>query len=150
MTGTLDNGQMSVKLDLILDSINELKRSMVTKEVFEVWKNGNSERLGRVEADLARWVQESTAAHVKLDSESEARHTDVASRIAAAEIKINNRIDTEKAKRDVRLDKIVEDQKANERDLKGVRQGRITLIIGGVIAVVGNFVFWYLTGGGIR
>jgi hypothetical protein len=150
MTGTLDNGQMSVKLDLILDSINELKRSMVTKEVFEVWKNGNSERLGRVEADLAKWVQESTAAHVKLDSESEARHTDVDAKITAMEIRIGNRIDTEKAKRDVRLDKIVEDQKANEKDLKGVRQGRVTLWIGGAIAFISNFAFWYLTTGGPR
>lgn len=101
-------GELEVKLDAIIDQLTSMSKVMVTRDLFDTWREGNNERMGRLESDVRRWIETSTAAHVELDKDSKARHADAESKIAALEAKIEGRISAGEDK----ATKIEETQKA--------------------------------------
>jgi len=110
MPDNLDNGQLNVKLELILQRINDGFAQMVTKDLWDTWRQGNNERLTRLEEDHKAWVQESTAAHVKLEAQSQARHEQAVKEIEELETSIGHRLEKERE----RNDKIEAEQRARK------------------------------------
>jgi ferric-dicitrate binding protein FerR (iron transport regulator) len=100
MPDNLDNGQLNVKLQLILDRVNEGFANMVTKDLFDTWRQGNNERLTRLEDDHKAWVQASTQAHVELEAQSKARHEQAIKEIEELETAIGHRLDKERERND--------------------------------------------------
>lgn len=100
MADNLDNGQLNVKLQLILDRVNEGFANMVTKDLFDTWRQGNNERLTRLEEDHKTWVQTSTAAHVELEAQSKARYEQAVKEVETLETEFNHRLKEEKERND--------------------------------------------------
>jgi hypothetical protein len=121
MVDNLDNGQLNIKLDMILDNLDRMSKNMVTKDVFDVWKEGNATRIARLEKDLGDWIAESTAAHVRLDAESRARHEKTVSDSEAMRVYVDNRFDAEQQEREA----ISEKQKDRKNAMAGVLIGVI-------------------------
>lgn len=110
MVDNLDNGQLNVKLDLILSQLDSVVKTMITKDLFDTWRQGNNERLTRLEDDHKTWVQTSTAAHVELESQSKARHAEAIKEIEEVEARFNNKLEKEAE----RNDRIEEAQRARK------------------------------------
>ena len=140
MVDNLDNGQLNVKLDLILDQLEKMSKNMVTKDVFDIWKEGNASRIARLEKDLSEWIAESTAAHVRLDAESRARHEKTVADLAAERTYVDNRFDNEQQEREA----ISEKQKDRKNAMAGVLIGVIVAGALGaaslVVQIVGTVV----------
>ena len=127
MPDNLDNGQLNVKLDAILAQLTSIDGRMVTKDVFEIWKQGNADRISRLERDVKDWIQTSTAAHVELDRDSKARHADTGAEIDKFRLEVRNDQEA-RDNRDFTVD----------QNLKAVRSNRvITFSVAGVSAVIG-------------
>lgn len=130
MVDNLDNGQLNVKLDLILDQLEKMSKNMVTKDVFDVWKEGNTERIARLEKDLGDWIAESTAAHVRLDAESKARHAETIAADSAMRTYIDNRLEAA----ETREEQLNEGIKNRKNAMAGVW---VAVVIGGALTVAG-------------
>lgn len=100
MPDNLDNGQLNVKLELILQRINDGFAQMVTKDLWDTWRQGNNERLTRLENDHKTWVQQSTESHVTLDKDSKARHAEAIKEIEELDVRINTKLDKERERND--------------------------------------------------
>lgn len=130
MVDNLDNGQLNVKLDLIIGQLQKLSQDMVTKDVFDVWKQGNADRIARLEQDMARLIQESTAAHVGLDKDSKARHAETEAEIATLRVYVDNRFD----QAEDREEQLNEGIKNRKNAMAGVW---VAVVIGGALTVAG-------------
>jgi hypothetical protein len=100
MPDNLDLGQLNVKLELILQNMDKGFSQMVTKDLWETWRQGNDQRLLRLEQDHKDWVNESTASHVSLDKDSKARHAEAVKEIEELEVRVNTRLDKEAERND--------------------------------------------------
>ena len=130
MVDNLDNGQISVKLDMIMEQLQKLSKEMVTKDVFDVWKQGNADRIGRLESDMGKLVQESAGAHVSLDKDSKARHLQTEADIETLRVYIENRFQEAEA----RQNNIDEGIKNRKNAMAGVW---VAVSIGGALTVAG-------------
>lgn len=130
MVDNLDNGQLNVKLDLIIGSLDKLSRDMVTKDVFDVWKQGNADRIARLERDMANWIQESTATHVTLDKDSKARHATTEADIESLRVYVDNKFDQAET-REAQLNEGIKNRK---NAMAGVW---VAVVIGGALTVAG-------------
>lgn len=128
MADNLDPGQLNVKLEMILQRVNEGFANMVTKDLFDTWRQGNNERLTRLEEDHKAWVQVSTSAHVTLEAESKARHEDALKEIQELETAIAHKLDKERE----RNDKIEAEQRARKN---ATARYVIGLVVTSVLAV---------------
>lgn len=100
MSDGLDNGQLNVKLDLILKQLEMVGKTMMTKDLFDTWRDGNNQRLLRLEEDHKYWVQQSAAAHVELENVSKERHVEALREIADVESRLFYRIEEERKRAD--------------------------------------------------
>ncbi len=130
MADNLDNGQLNVKLDLILSQLEAMQKNMVTRDVFDVWKEGNAERIMRLEQDLGKWIQESTAAHVKLEADSKARHAETEADNNTLRVYVDNRFQ----KAEDRQDAVDEGIKNRKNSMAGVW---VAVLVGGALTVAG-------------
>lgn len=110
MVDNLDNGQLNLKLDMIIVSLDTVTKTMITKDLFDTWRQGNNERLTRLEDDHKDWVRTSTEAHVALEASSKARHEEAEKHIDELETRVNNRLEKEAE----RNDRIEEQQRARK------------------------------------
>lgn len=136
MVDNLDNGQLNVKLQLILDRVNEGFANMVTKDLFDTWRQGNNERLTRLEEDHKAWVQTSTAAHVELEAQSKARHEASLKEVSELETAINHRLEKEKE----RNDKIEAEQRTRKNATAKFVIGLIVTSALSVAAIVSSII----------
>lgn len=138
MVDNLDNGQLNVKLDTIITQLESLARNMVTKDVFDVWKEGNGDRITRLETDLQKFITESTAVHVTLDKDSKARHAETEADIETLRVATDNRFQ----KQDDR-------NFATEEALKTSRSNRVVqwgiAAFGAAFAVIAPLVVVFVT-----
>jgi hypothetical protein len=126
-------GELDVRLDAIVDLLKDLQTRMVTKDLFDAWRDGNDARVLRLENDMKDWIRQSTEAHVSLDKDSKARHQEAETDLEAAVKKIENRLnETEK-----KNEQIERDQKAQKNSKV---QGYTLAAIGAVLSVIGAIV----------
>jgi hypothetical protein len=117
-------GELRIMFSNILDSLRDVKETMATKEFVNAKFDGYNDRVARLEVDVKDLSASSSAAHVKLDAESQARAANMHTEIDAKILIVNNRIDALEA-----------EQKAQEGIIKANRNSRVTGI---TIAVVGS------------
>ena len=106
------------------------------------------DRLYRLEQDHKDWVHTSTEAHVELDRDSKARHAETKAELEALELKLFAALDKKATTTNTRIDGIVQEQKADQKELKSVRNSRVTAWIGIGLVSLSNLALWLITGGG--
>jgi hypothetical protein len=136
-------GELAVMLDQILRQLG----NVATKEFVQTKFDAFNDRVARLEADQKEWTKVSTAAHVELDRDSKARHQESIAATDALEIKMNTRIDLAKAEAAAQFAKIHDDQVAGEKEVKAVRNSRITTWIGIGLTWLGGLVLYFLDRG---
>lgn len=141
MAENLDNGQLNVKLDMILKRMDEGFANMVTKDLFEAWRQGNEIRLARLERDHQDWVKESTESHVSLDKDSKARHAEAIKEIEELEVKLTNRMDKEKE----RSDKIENEQRTRKNATAKFVVGLVVTSLLSIAAIVASIITAVIT-----
>lgn len=104
----LTTGELEVKLDAIMEQLTSMSKVIVTRDLFDTWRDGNNDRLTRLEGDVRRWIETSTGAHVELDKDSKARHTESESHIRELRTEMESRFQQNEDK----AFKIEQDQKA--------------------------------------
>lgn len=127
--GDPTTGELRVQLQGIVDLLNGISRTMVTKDVFDTWRNGNNERIARVEQDLSKWINSSTTSHVELDRDSKARHQETMSSISSLEADYRRELKDITARQD-----------QNEKDIRSARNARANMWIAAGLAVLGSIV----------
>lgn len=137
----LTPGELEVKLDGILGRLTDIQNSMLTKELFEAYRDASNDRIRRTEDDLKEWTKVSTSAHVELDSNSKARHAETEARIDAEVQKLVTRLD-KADERDFQLEQLA---KANS---EGRIKMYVTLALGGVVTIVTSLIISFFTPGG--
>lgn len=136
MVDNLDNGQLNVKLDLILTQLDSVVKTMITKDLFDTWRQGNNDRLTRLEDDHKAWVRQSTEAHVSLDKDSKARHAEAEKQIEEVEVRLTNRMEKEKA----RADHIEAEQRARKNSTAKFVVGLVVTSLLSIAAIVASII----------
>jgi uncharacterized Fe-S cluster-containing radical SAM superfamily enzyme len=136
-------GELAVLLEQILNRLNDV----ATKEFVQSRFDAFNDRVARLEFDQKEWTKVSTAAHVELDRDSKARHAETKADLEALEVKIFAAMDKQKTTLTTRIDGITAEQKSGERELKQVRNGRVTQWIGIGIAWLGTVALWFIDRG---
>jgi ABC-type Na+ efflux pump permease subunit len=125
--------ELHIMFSNIIDSLNDVKVQMATKEFVNTKFDYFSERATRTEQDVKEWIRTSTAAHVKLEADRIAGDKDL-------EVSIK---DSVKVVSD-RLTELETELKEQEKTLKAQRNGRaqaITIaILGSILSVVGSII----------
>lgn len=129
-------GELRIMFENLLDVLGEIRSQMATKEFVNVKLDGFVDRMNRLERDQKDWTRTSTEAHVSLDRDSKARHAETKAELSALEVKLNTRIDG-----------IVSDQRAGEKEIRSVRNSRVTQWIGIGLAWLGTVVLWFIDRG---
>lgn len=140
-------GELRIMFDNLLKGIDDIGNRMATKEFVNAKFDAFLDRVKRVEDDLKEWTKVSTEAHVALDRDSKARHAETQADLDALDIKLHARIDKVKAEASLQIDKIVDEQKASEKEIKSVRNNRVTAWIGIGLTWLGGLVYIFIQGG---
>ena len=138
---TLDNGQLNVKLDLIISQLEKVTKDMVTKDVFDTWRQSNNDRIIRLENDHQNWVQASTSAHVKLEAESKANLETSLRGIEELEREINHKLDEQRK----RGEAIEAEQRSRKNSTAKFVVGLVVTSMLSVVAIVGSLITAYIT-----
>lgn len=136
-------GELAVLLETILSRLGDV----ATKEFVQTKFDGFNDRVSRLEQDQREWAKTSTQAHVELDRDSKARHAETEAATDALELKVHARIEKVKAELVTRVEGIVAEQKTGEKELKAVRNGRVTTWIGIGLTWLGGLVLFFLDRG---
>jgi hypothetical protein len=83
-------GELKVMLTGIQSSIDKMEREMVTTDVFTTWRDGNSDRVKRVEDAVEKWTEVSTKAHVASEERDAALEKEFRRELKALETKIDD------------------------------------------------------------
>lgn len=140
-------GELRIMFDNLLSLLGEIKGSMATKDFVNAKFDAYHDRMSRLEVDLKEWIRTSTEAHVALDKDSKARHAETQAEMEALEVKVFARIDKVKAESNTRIDGIVNEQRASEKQIKAVWNGRVTAWIGIGLTWLGGVVIFFLDRG---
>jgi len=135
-------GELAVLLNQILAQLKDV----ATKEFVETKFGAFNDRVARLERDQQEWTKTSTAAHVELDKDSKARHQETESEIDKLKLELHARIDKVKTEFQTSVQAIVSEQREDQKEIKSVRNGRITSWIGIGIAWIGTVAMWFIQG----
>lgn len=141
------SGELKIMFQSILTGLAEVKETMATKEFVNAKFDGYNDRVSRLERDQKEWTQVSTAAHVELDKDSKARHAQTEADLEALDTKIHTRIDKVKLELETKVKAVVDEQKADQKEIKNVRNGRVTSWIGIGIAWLGTVAMFFIQQG---
>lgn len=130
-------GELQVQLVAMRGLLETIAKTMLTKDLFEAYKEQSNERIRRVEDDQKEWAKVSTAAHVELDKDSKARHAESDALIA------KNKTETETALRELRKE-FSDYQKTADSDRKTRFNG---LLFGAFSAVLAVILKFFVPGG---
>lgn len=129
----LTTGELAIMLENVLAAIKDLKDSVATKEFVNAKFDSYNDRVARLEDDVKEMGKTSTAAHVKLDADSQAR-VDEAHTYTDKQVNVISS----------RLDALEAEQREQEKTLKAQRnqraQGVTIAIIGSILSIVGSVV----------
>lgn len=141
MVDNLDNGQLNVKLDLIISQLEKVTKDMVTKDVFDTWRQSYSDRMVRLENDHQGWVQASTSAHVKMEAESKARHEVSMRKVDELEKEIEYKLDEQRK----RGEAIEAEQRNRKNSTAKFVVGLVVTSLLSVTAIVASLITAYIT-----
>lgn len=122
-------GELQVGIKAIIDRLDTISSTMITKELFAAYRDASNERVRRLEDDQKEWVKNSTAAHVTLESESKARHAESYSHIAATKVELLNEID-----------KVALDAKEAKKDNEQNKRTRFNSLFAAGLALVSAII----------
>lgn len=117
----------------LLTGLDDIKSRMATQEFVNAKFDAFHDRVKRLEDDQKEWTKVSTEAHVSLDKDSRARHAETQADLESLEVKFNTRVD-----------KIVDEQRASEKQVKAVWNGRITTWIGIALTWLGGLALFFI------
>ncbi len=140
-------GELRIMFDNLLTVLGDIRSQMATKEFVNTKFDAFLDRVNRLERDQKDWTRTSTEAHVALDKDSKARHAETQAALAALELKTHARIDKIKTETNDRIDAIVAEQRTSEKELKAVRNSRVTAWIGIALTWLGGVVIFFLDRG---
>lgn len=140
-------GELRIMFDNLLKGIDDIGNRMATKEFVNAKFDAFLDRVKRVEDDLKDWTRVSTEAHVSLDKDSKARHAETQADMDALDVKLHARIDKVKTELQAQVKTITDEQRADQKDIKTVRNGRITAWIGIGLTWLGGLVLYFLDRG---
>jgi hypothetical protein len=140
-------GELRLMIANVVDLLGDIKKDMATKEFVEAKFDAFRDRMNRLEEDHKDWVRTSTEAHVALDRDSKARHAETEKDLQALEVKVFAALDKQKTSLGSRIDGITDEQRTGERELKQVRNGRVTQWIGIGLAWLGTVALWFIDRG---
>lgn len=140
-------GELRIMIGNVLSLLGDIREQMATKEFVNAKFDAFRDRMNRLEQDHKDWVRTSTEAHVALDRDSKARHAETETDLKALELKVFAALDKQKTTLAARIDGITDEQKAGERELKQVRNGRVTQWIGIGLAWLGTVALWFIDRG---
>src|SRR5690606_32835762 len=123
-------GELRIMFDNMLTMLGDIRAQMATKEFVNAKFDAFHDRVSRLEQDQKDWTRVSTEAHVALDRDSKARHAETHADLEALEVKVFARIDKVKSDHQAQIKAITDEQKSDQKELKNVRQGRVTAWIG--------------------
>jgi hypothetical protein len=116
-------GEIEVRLDSLEKNIlaehREIKSNMVTTGVFDARLMAHEQQVARLESDHRKWVEESTAAHVRLEADSKARHAETSAEMKALETRVNTRFEKQE-ERAYNLEQTAKAQKNNKWQAIGI------------------------------
>lgn len=140
----MTTGELQVRLDSFennfMSVLQEIRNTMLTEAVFEARWASYEQRVTRLEEDLKAWIREATEAHIRLDSESKARHKETEAVVDALEVKLQAEVD--KAKSNARADhkSIRELLEKTRQDTESVKRSRINIWLAAGVAILGSIV----------
>lgn len=140
-------GELRIMFDNLLKGIDDIGKRMATQEFVNAKFDAFHDRVKRLEEDQKEWTKVSTEAHVSLDRDSKARHAETSADLEALDVKLHARLDKAKAELSGRIESIVTEQRASEKELKSVRNGRVTSWIGIGLTWLGALVLYFLDRG---
>lgn len=140
-------GELRIMFDNLLKGIDDIGKRMATQEFVNAKFDAFHDRVKRLEEDQKEWTKVSTEAHVSLDRDSKARHAETSADLEALDVKVHARIDKAKAELAGRIDGIVTEQRSSEKELKSVRNNRVTVWIGIGITWLGGVALYFIQGG---
>lgn len=140
-------GELRIMFDNLLKGIDDIGNRMATKEFVNAKFDAFLDRVKRVEEDQKEWTKVSTEAHVSLDRDSKARHAETQADLEALDVKVHGRIDKVKLELQQQLKSITDEQKADQKELKTVRNGRVTAWIGIALTWLGGVALYFLDRG---
>lgn len=140
-------GELRIMFDSLQKSIDGIGDRMATKEFVNAKLDAYLDRMTRLEQDHKEWTRVSTEAHVSLDKDSKARHAETQADTEALDIRVHARIDKVKTELQASIKSITDDQKADQKELKSVRNGRVTTWIGIGLTWLGALVLFFLDRG---
>lgn len=140
-------GELRIMFENLLKGIDDIGNRMATKEFVNAKFDAFLDRVKRVEDDLKEWTKTSSEAHVSLDKDSKARHAETQSDLDALDLKVHARIDKVKTELQQQLQTITDDQKADQKEIKSVRNNRVTAWIGIGLTWLGGLVYIFIQGG---
>lgn len=126
-------GELRIMFSNLLTSLEDIKTRMATQEFVNAKFDAFHDRVKRLEDDQKEWTKVSTEAHVSLDKDSRARHAETQADLESLEVKFNTRVD-----------KIVDEQRASEKQVKAVWNGRITTWIGIALTWLGGLALFFI------
>lgn len=140
-------GELKIMFENLLTVLGDIRAQMATKEFVNAKLDAFLDRMNRLEQDHKEWTRVSTEAHVSLDKDSKARHAETQADLEALDVKLHARLDKVKTEVGGRIDGIVSEQRASEKELKSVRNGRVTSWIGIGLTWLGALVLYFLDRG---
>lgn len=136
-------GELAVLLEQILSRLADV----ATKEFVQTRFDAFNDRVARLELDQKEWTKVSTAAHVELDRDSKARHAETKAAMESLEVRLRAAMERKHGEANARIETIVTEQKADQKDLKSVRNSRVTAWIGIGLAWLGSLALFFVKGG---
>lgn len=140
-------GELRIMFDNLLKGIDDIGKRMATQEFVNAKFDAFHDRVKRLEEDQKEWTKVSTEAHVSLDRDSKARHAETQADLDALDAKLHARLDKVKVELGGRIDGIVTEQRSSEKELKSVRNNRVTAWIGIGLTWLGGLAYIFIQGG---
>lgn len=140
-------GELRIMFDSLQKSIDGIGDRMATKEFVNAKLDAYLDRMTRLEQDHKEWTRVSSEAHVSLDKDSKARHAETQSDMDALDTKVHTRIDKVKSELQVQIKTVTDEQKTDQKELKSVRNTRVTQWIGIGLAWLGTLALFFIQGG---
>lgn len=140
-------GELRIMFENLLTVLGEIRSQMATKEFVNAKFDAFHDRVTRLEQDQKDWTKVSTEAHVSLDKDSRARHAETQADLEALDVKVHARIDKVKNDLQLQVKAITDEQKADQKELKQVRNSRVTAWIGIGLTWLGGVVLFFIDRG---
>lgn len=122
-------GELQVELGGIRGLLENINKNMLTRDLFDAYRDASNERIRRLEEEQKEWAKVSTAAHVQLEADSRARHQESEANAEAIKISMESKIS--------HLRTEFNDYK---KDVEGVKRGRFNTYLVAALGLASAFI----------